>query len=394
MKRYFFLKKNFFVLLGILLVILSSGIFFVFRKNEIKLNEPTTPGIPTEILHTVESENDALSESEEQEIISDMNTFSSEFEDEQTTEEGAVTTPQIAVAGREILPLPEFSPLGEPVQREGDNLRIGFVTDTQVASQPVGNSQGRLGTVFIERINHIVRQMNDVLSPDFIVINGDVIEGTKTPASQGMEELRQTKALFDRTSIPKYWVLGNHDVRSMNKTQWKETLGIGYTHKAFRIKGYKIIILDSNFDAAGEDVGPGPGRSYTRGKVSQEGLEWLENELESPEKKIVFLHHPPLRDIDKKPNILLLKNAAILRDLFSKGNVIGVFAGHIEDLYSEREGTVRYFVFPGMTKSPNYPGNFVSIDVEGGDINAEMSYLGESGEYVTIDIDTERDVLK
>lgn len=396
MKEYFSVKGNFFVPSIILLILGISIVFFVFEENGIAFRNLVTSTVSRddriEVFHEVESENDVLSETQEGEIITDIGEVSLEIDNEQATAE--VTAYQSDTTGRKILPLLGLSALGEPVQREESNLRIGFVTDTQVASEPVGASQGRLGDIFVERINHIVRKMNDVLSPDFIVINGDVIEGTKTPAPQGTEELRQTKALFDQTSIPKYWVLGNHDVRSINKTQWKETLEIGYTSKAFRIKGYKIIILDSNFNAAGEDVVPGPGRSYTRGNVSQKEVDWLKKELESPEKKIVFLHHPPLRDIEKKPNILLLKNATVLRELFSNGNVIGVFSGHIEDLYSEQTDDVRYFVFPGMVKSSDYPGNFVSIDVEGDTIKAEMSYLGENGKYITIDIDTEKGVLE
>lgn len=345
--------------------------------------------VPTQ--YEVESAGGTLSHGAEEKIEADIDRASPDLSEE-VTEEVAPATPAVETKDAEerLLPLPRLEPLGEPVQPNEDRLRIGFVTDTHVSSETVGNTQTKkLGRIFIDRIDYIVRQMNDVSGPDFIVVNGDVIEDTKIPASQGRQELSQTKALFDRTTIPKYWVIGNHDVRSLTKAQWKETLGIGYTRKSFRIKGYKIILLDSNFNAAGEDVSPGPGHAYTRGNVSAQEIEWLKRELESPEKKIAFLHHPPRRDVPSKSDGGTLKNSGELRDLFSDRNVLAVFAGHTEDLYSEEENGVRYFIFPGLTKNPAYPGNFVTIDVEDNEIEIEMSFIGKNGKYTTIEIEKE-----
>lgn len=340
-----------------------------------------------ETQYEVESQDGALSHATEERIEDDIDKLSPET-DEQSVEGGfvAAVTDQV---GLTLLPLPKLLQLPEPLPREDQNLRIGFITDTHVGSDTLSPKQGRLKSVFVQRITYIVKQMNNVIRPDFIVVNGDVIEGTKVPNLQGMEELRQTQQLFNQTSIPKYWVLGNHDVRSVNKSQWKEVLGIDYTHRAFIVKGYKIIILDSNFNGVGKDVAPGPGNSYTRGKVSPSELEWLKSELATPEQKLVFLHHPPLRDILVQSDSGLLRNATELQDLFTKNNVIGVFAGHIEDLYSERTRGVQYFVFPGMTKDPEYPGNFVTLDIRGSDIRMQMSYRGKNGKYVTLDIEKE-----
>ncbi len=270
-----------------------------------------------------------------------------------------------------------------PVKRSSNEIKIGFITDTHVSSFINEKGKRSLKNVFVERINPFVEKMNNEVVPDFIIINGDVIEGTGVPADVGMEELRLTKSLFDRTNIPKYWVVGNHDLRSVTKQQWKSTLGIEYLRKAFEVRDYKIIILDSNFNKKDKDAKPGSG--YTRGRVSEEGIRWLKKELKETKKKpLVFIHHPPLWDTDVKTNSGLPDNAEELREIFSKYEVLAVFAGHIEDFYHEEVDGVNYFVTPGIYKHPKYPGAFSAISIKKDKIELKTSYLKNENEYRTI----------
>lgn len=274
--------------------------------------------------------------------------------------------------------------LTSPVKHKGDYLRIAFITDIHAQSDFL-DGKFKIRSIFVDRINYFLRQTNDKLGSDIIIINGDVIEGTKIPSSQGQEEINQIKKLLDQTSIKKYWVIGNHDLRSVEKQQWKQILNIDYTYKSFKTKGCKVLILDSNFDADGRSVSPGS--SYTRGNISEKEMGWLKKELSSKEKKIIFMHHPPLRGINSVPDINLLKNTNELRALFSENNVLAVFAGHIEDLYFEEYNGVKYFVFPGIYKNSKYQGAFASIDIEKSKIKAEMSYIGKNGDYKTMEIE-------
>lgn len=276
-----------------------------------------------------------------------------------------------------------YSLLSAPIKKGGSKeLRIGFVTDPHVESSGTGNARV-LNEKFRNRLDYFIERMNDVFGADLLVANGDIIEGTKRTSETGQGELSLVKKIFDRTSIPAYWVLGNHDLRAVTKRQWKSALGIGYEYKAFDAKGYRIFILDSNYTSDDEDVAPGI--SYTRGKVSQEQIKWLEKELKKTKKKsIVFMHHPPLRNIDARINELLLKNALELRRIFSENGVLVVFSGHIEDLYYEESGGVRYFVLPGLVKHPDYQGTFAEISLNGEDIEVDVSYLKKDGTYRTI----------
>lgn len=151
-----------------------------------------------------------------------------------------------------------------------DSLRIGLITDIHASSTIAG--AGRvLKEEYQNEIGYFIRQMNNEFGPDLIMAGGDLIEGTKVPAAQGMHELSLIKNAFQKTTIPAYWTLGNHDLRSISKSQWKQIFG--YTNTSVVFGDYKIIILDSNYDA--DDKSIKPGKYYTRGNVAQEQVRWL-----------------------------------------------------------------------------------------------------------------------
>lgn len=272
-----------------------------------------------------------------------------------------------------------------PAARNSNELVVGFVTDLHAETSIQNDGTRVIRKVFAEKINYFVEKMNNETVPDFMVINGDVIEGTRTPTSVGIQQLQLIKNIFDRSAIQKYWVLGNHDLRSVTKEQWKSALGINYLRKSFEFRNYKIIILDSNFTS--KDKNAAPGNGYTRGHVSKEEIKWLKNELKNTEKKaLVFIHHPPLWGTDSRTNEGFIDNAQELREIFSNYGVLAVFGGHLEDLYYEKTDNVKYFVLPGIYKHPKYPGAYGVINVKENRVDVDFSYLA-NGRYITIEME-------
>ena len=273
--------------------------------------------------------------------------------------------------------LPDYA----PIARNYDELTIGFITDLHVFS---GVSANKLAEPFTSRIYNFVKKMNNEIVPDFMLINGDVIEGTKIPANTGIRQLQSVKDIFNLSKIQKYWVLGNHDLRSVTKQQWQNALGINYLRKSFELRNYKIIILDSNFTPKDKNVTSGNG--YTRGHVSKEEIKWLEKELKNTKKRtLIFIHHSPLVNVDFESKFNLLDNAAELRDLFAKYDVLAVFSGHIDALYSEKADGVQYFSIPGIYKNLKYPGAYSVINVKENGVDVSLSYLA-NGKYATINV--------
>lgn len=275
--------------------------------------------------------------------------------------------------------------VAQPRGSAAGELKIGFVTDIHARSHSDGDGTRNLKEFFTDGINYFINRMDKSFRPDFILNDGDVIEGTGRSSKIGKKELALIKNLFDETAISKYWVVGNHDLRSVKKKQWKETLGIGYLHDSFEAGNYKIIILDSNFTADDKDVEPDV--YNTRGRISEKELAWLKEELENTGKEIIiFMHHPPLWNVDLKANGSMPGNAPALRDIFSRRKVIAVFAGHFEDLYINETGGVKYFVLPGFIKNKKYQKTFSEITVKNGEIVVDMSYLADEKKYRTVRI--------
>lgn len=262
------------------------------------------------------------------------------------------------------------------IKTKDGELKIGFITDIHITSTQYSNSIIQIDDELRKRMEYFIKQMNNSFAPNFILINGDVIEGTKRPAEIGMEELSQCRDIFNQTSIKKYWTVGNHDLRSVTKSQWKESLGIDYISKSFENGDYKIIIVDSNFYYK-DDSDVRPGKSFTPGMLSVQQKEWLKYELESnAKKKIVFIHQPLYSSRTS------LRGASELRNMFSQNNVVAVFSGHTEELFHINLDGVEYFTIPGMTKNPSYLGDFAEIAITSTGVSAKIYYKSSiSGAY-------------
>ena len=392
MKKYN--KWNFAVVL--LLILFISGIVFfnvkqyivvVGKDKTLALEEKTE--LPEEIEVKIidnESQNQ-LTENKNEEIVAEEGL---ESDAEQLTvtedpEDGIVTDVNTSDS------LKKFPALTPPTEQNNNSneLKIGFVSDLHAMSTTSGNER-LLKEPYMNKMNYFVEKMNNVFIPNFIILNGDMIEGTRISSAVGSKELSLVKNLLDRTVIEKYWSVGNHDLRSITKKQWMKVLGINYLYKSFEVGNYKIIILDSNFAKDDSDVCAG--NRYTQGKVSEKELKWLKAEVKDTDKKvIVFMHHPPLTNNDMDLNVELLSNAEDVQNIFSQYGVKAVFAGHIEDLYYKEINGVDYINLPGIGKNPKYQGAFAEITVKGSKLTININYLKEDGTYRVAHIEKNSD---
>lgn len=378
-------KKSHLSFYFFLIFILVGGIYFTQKKvvdngNAVIFPEGDTSGKEAIDVEIVSEEKSLMNDNEEKAVEKVIEDDVEELSVNEEPEETIIKKTDKKKTEPLVFPA--------PLKRKNDpgTLRIGFMTDLHV--QSIGGLGKSLDDFYVEKMNYFAEKMNNIFSPNFILLNGDIIEGTRTNSEIGNKELSLVKNIFDRTMIKKYWVAGNHDLRSVDKKQWMSALDIDYMSKSFDVGGYKIIILDGNFTK--EDLDVGPGINYTRGKVSQKQVEWLRKELEKTSKKtIVFMHYPPLRDIDAKINLGLLYNTRELQDIFSHYGVLAVFSGHIEDVYYQEIGGVNYFVSPGMVKYPKYTGAFSEITIQGKKISITLNYLLDGGKYRSVKIEKE-----
>jgi len=267
-------------------------------------------------------------------------------------------------------------------------LKIGFITDIHAKSNSIKKVKTNrfIKEEYLTKIDYFKKELEQGFGPDIIVNNGDVIEGTNRDSVVGKIELSLIKDSFKEFSAPTLWVTGNHDLRAVAKDQWKESLGIDYLWKAFELNGYKIIILDSNFNLENQNIEPD--RYYTRGRLSDLELKWLEAELKKDDKKsLIFLHHPPLNYYNATSNSQFLKNAIDFQNIVSRqGNVLAVFSGHVEEIHHKEIQGVHYFVIPGTTKNPDFQGTFAKIRVLNSEVSVTLFYQDQTGKYKTKNI--------
>lgn len=378
------MKNKKYILIFVISVVLLSAVF-AFGAYKYFGSEKESDIIKEEIeVEIINDNNDVAEESIEEEIEEEViESDAEQVEISQQKDEAITEEPEEVVEVPPVIPTVLPSPT---IKRDNpDELRIGFITDLHVRSNSDGVGNRILKPDYVSKIDYFIEKMNNIFVPNFIIANGDIIEGTNTSTEKGMAELSLVKKLFDRTILKKYWVVGNHDLRSVNKKQFMQSLDIDYVSKAFEVGNYKIIILDSNFKPDDSDIIPG--KYYTRGHVSEKQIKFLEKELKNTDKKtIVFLHHPSLWNIDGKSNNGFPDNAKELQEIFSRNKVFAVFAGHIEDLFLQEIGGVKYFISPGIVKNEKYQGTFSEVTIKKGKMIIDMSYLKNDGSYRTIRI--------
>jgi predicted MPP superfamily phosphohydrolase len=132
-----------------------------------------------------------------------------------------------------------------------ETIKIGVINDLHAEAVQKKGEEMRLRYDYQRPLADFFRITNQ-FEPKLVVINGDIIDGTRQKPEIAIEELGFVKKSFDQNfSVPKFWTIGNHELRAVNREQWKEGLGIAYTDYAYEDGAYKFIFLDSAFGSGG-----------------------------------------------------------------------------------------------------------------------------------------------
>ena len=281
-------------------------------------------------------------------------------------------------------------------------LKIGLITDTHVRPKRVNRSDATLDAdryltaKDLAPIEAFVEQMKE-FQPDVIIHLGDVIEGTGDPEHLGELGLRMVKWQLEQVGVPILWILGNHELRSVSKEQFKETLEIDYLDGVFDIGDYRLIVLDANHRKP-DETAPDTDEKPSSGFLPDETLTWLEGQLETAKATFVFSHYAILGEVhtgEKGRPRLSLSPARKTRELLSDYKTAGVFNGHIEFRHFEEDEGVPYFSLPGTKKSKTYPGAFYELTIERGYPQVRMFYQSEvhGGNYLSVDFTDEENFV-
>ncbi len=219
------------------------------------------------------------------------------------------------------------------------SIRIAHITDTHI--QPhIGAAKG------FEKCLHHIQSLEN--SCDFIINGGDAIMGMHGASenSIGKQWELYNEILKSENTLPIYNCLGNHDIYRKNKSiqSFKDgkkdaldQIALAKSYYAFEAKNWKIIVLDSIQPTAEE-------KGY-QGKINEEQLDWLKNELiiTPKNKSILIVSHIPILSacvfLDGKnfkngewrvPETWMHGDAEDLVELFAKHpNIKLAISGHI-----------------------------------------------------------------
>lgn len=227
-----------------------------------------------------------------------------------------------------------------------------------------GDDTGQQPPAFLQ----VLKALEDE-APALVLDTGDMIYGHSSDEGRVREQWRIYREEIGRARrAPIFHVPGNHDIWDEPSARIYRELW-GPTYYAFDCGNARFVGLDTE---------------TARGRLGEEQLRWLEQQLESSGQRnvFVFLHRPlfPVdgaigSSLDEYPSerdrihSLFVRNHAIIR---------GVFAGH-EHLYSfqERDG-VPYYISGGggapLYMAPELGGfhHFILVHVMGHRVEMEL----------------------
>lgn len=199
-------------------------------------------------------------------------------------------------------------------------VKVGLVTDMHFADKRAAGSRHYRESVdkLAEAATHFEKH-----PPNVLVELGDFIDAADSVKTE-LSYLKRINRDFASICKDRHYVLGNHCVHTLTKTEFLDGVEKKASYYSFDAGGIHFIVLDSCFRSDGEPYGR-KNFEWTDPNIPAAELEWLGNDLKSTKNKTVVFAHQRL-DVSNHYGV---KNAADVRKLLeSSGKVLAVFQGH------------------------------------------------------------------
>ena len=236
------------------------------------------------------------------------------------------------------------------------NMTLDFVqiSDTHISTNRDDTSYKALGSSSA-LLKDAIEQINDIKGLDFVMFTGDMVD------SATVDNYREYYKLLTKLHYPTLNTFGNHDI-SYGDLSRQEVLEIvkkcnpnytfSDTYYAFSPKtDYRIIVLDPVITD----------RNTSNGSLSDEQLQFLDNELSQNQDKIVLIamHIPSVQPFVAQEHALL--NANEFNEILIKyKNPIVVISGHYHATKIRRAGNIVFVSTPSLV---TYPMGFRHIKI-------------------------------
>ncbi len=247
--------------------------------------------------------------------------------------------------------------------------RFAVISDAHLGRDRV-TPEKRIGTFGSQAPRVLASVVRDVKKGkhDFLLSLGDAIRDEHAAAD--IQNLKRYRELIERSKIPTYHVLGNHDVAHLTPLAAAQALGMKQPYYAFDAGGVRFITIYG-------DSRLGVGKDNSKVPVDKKQLAWLAKQIRTAKKPIVIFTHIPIDEPAENkgpytfywkahPWRAVVENRAEIRKLFDK-NVIAVFSGHYHQHKSSTLKGVKYFYAPSITEyAKGKPsGEYLDVSVDG-----------------------------
>ena len=200
------------------------------------------------------------------------------------------------------------------------SLRIGLITDLHHADKPAAGSRFYRET--IPKLNSAAEEFQKS-GLNFVVELGDLIDAADSVETE-LSYLRTINLEFSKLSPDRHYVLGNHCVDTLTKTEFLQEVGQKETYYSFDRAGFHFVVLDACFRNDGVPYGR-KNSKWNDANIPPAELEWLREDLKSTKLPTIVFAHQRL-DVATDHG---LKNGVDVRSILKdSGRVLAVFQGH------------------------------------------------------------------
>lgn len=229
-------------------------------------------------------------------------------------------------------------------------LKFAHVSDIHLSDKSANTSYKVLASSNA-LLNDEIEQLNSIPNLDLVLVSGDM---TDRPYEEMV--LKFIKKM-NTLKAPWYPAFGNHDIAifgDLTKKRYIEILNENnpnYKSKKSYYsfvpkKGFRVIAMDAIIDD----------KITANGKVPQEELNWLDNELckakRNDEVPLIFLHHPLHEPFSSFHHRIL--NADEFYAVLNKYKMpMAVMTGHYHCTKVTKEGNILHLSTPALVSYPN-----------------------------------------
>jgi alkaline phosphatase len=233
------------------------------------------------------------------------------------------------------------------------SLRIGLITDLHHADKPAAGSRFYRET--IAKLNSAAEEFQKS-GLDFVVELGDLIDAADSVDTE-LSYLRTINREFSKLSTDRHYVLGNHCVDTLTKTEFLQEVGQKESYYSFDRVGFHFIVLDACFRNDGVPYGR-KNSKWNDANIPPAELEWLREDLQSTKlPTIVFIHQR--LDVTTDHGV---ENCVEVRSILKdSGRVLAVFQGHSHQNDLKDIDGIHYCTLVAMVEGSGLENNGASV---------------------------------